>query len=283
MPPRCARFARRRLSAGDPDGRRRARAQVAPAPAFKPQDQIPFDPAVKTGTLPNGLTYFIRRNARPAKRVVAPARREGRLARRGRRPAGPRALHRAHGVQRQRPLQAGRARLVLRVVRRAPRPARQRVHELRRDRLHARPADRQAGRRGEGADRARRLRRRPHASTRRRSTRSAASSSRSGAAGSAPARACATSRSRSFITTRGTPSGCRSASPTSSARRPPRGCARSTTRGTARTAWRSSPSATSTRPQIASAIGRGLRSAANRALRRSRRPTPRCRCSIRSS
>jgi zinc protease len=41
-----------------------------PAPAtFNPQDVIPFDAAVRRGTLPNGLTYFIRRNARPEKRV----------------------------------------------------------------------------------------------------------------------------------------------------------------------------------------------------------------------
>ncbi|HZR26366.1 MAG TPA: insulinase family protein [Vicinamibacterales bacterium] len=33
------------------------------------QDQIPFDSAVKTGTLPNGLKYFVRQNSRPAKRV----------------------------------------------------------------------------------------------------------------------------------------------------------------------------------------------------------------------
>ena len=76
---------------------------------------------------------------------VAAAGGEGGLARRGRRSAGARAPHRAHGVQRQRALQAGRAGLVLRVDRRAARPARQRVHELRRDGLHARPADRQAG------------------------------------------------------------------------------------------------------------------------------------------
>ena len=45
----------------------------APAPAAAPQPaaagQIPFDAAVTTGTLPNGLTYYIRRNTRPEKRV----------------------------------------------------------------------------------------------------------------------------------------------------------------------------------------------------------------------
>src|SRR5436309_6477925 len=33
------------------------------------QDTIPFDAAVKTAKLPNGLTYFVRKNARPANRV----------------------------------------------------------------------------------------------------------------------------------------------------------------------------------------------------------------------
>ncbi len=46
-----------------------ARAQDAPQASFKPQDLIPFDAAVRTGTLPNGLTYFIRRNTLPAHRV----------------------------------------------------------------------------------------------------------------------------------------------------------------------------------------------------------------------
>ena len=45
----------------------------APAPAAAPalnlQQAIPFDAAVRTGTLPNGLKYFIRQNARPEKRI----------------------------------------------------------------------------------------------------------------------------------------------------------------------------------------------------------------------
>jgi zinc protease len=45
----------------------------AQAPAaqqtFNLQDTIPFNPAVRTGTLPNGLKFFIRQNARPEKRV----------------------------------------------------------------------------------------------------------------------------------------------------------------------------------------------------------------------
>jgi zinc protease len=47
------------------------RAQPQPAaPRFSPQDLIPFDTAVRTGTLPNGLKYFVRQNSRPARRVL---------------------------------------------------------------------------------------------------------------------------------------------------------------------------------------------------------------------
>ncbi|MEX2662500.1 MAG: insulinase family protein [Vicinamibacterales bacterium] len=46
-------------------------AQVpAQAPAFAPTDPLPFDTAVSKGTLPNGLTYYIRKNTRPEKRVM---------------------------------------------------------------------------------------------------------------------------------------------------------------------------------------------------------------------
>jgi zinc protease len=33
-------------------------------------ESIPFDPAVRTGTLPNGLKYYVRKNGRPANRVL---------------------------------------------------------------------------------------------------------------------------------------------------------------------------------------------------------------------
>src|SRR5262245_53488582 len=39
-------------------------------PAFDLQQTIPFDSAVRTGTLPNGLRYFLRHNDRPADRVT---------------------------------------------------------------------------------------------------------------------------------------------------------------------------------------------------------------------
>ena len=50
-----------------------AQAQVAAPPAIPPElaldRTLPIDPAVKSGKLPNGVTYFIRENKRPANRV----------------------------------------------------------------------------------------------------------------------------------------------------------------------------------------------------------------------
>src|SRR5436309_5621904 len=40
-----------------------------PAQALSPTDVIPFDAAIHTATLPNGLKYFVRRNDQPAKRI----------------------------------------------------------------------------------------------------------------------------------------------------------------------------------------------------------------------
>ena len=46
-------------------------AMLAPLAARQaPQETIPFDPAVRTGTLPNGLKYYVRKNSRPANRVL---------------------------------------------------------------------------------------------------------------------------------------------------------------------------------------------------------------------
>src|SRR5471032_1283750 len=46
-----------------------AASAVLVAQTFNLQDSMPFDAAVRTAKLPNGLTYFIRPNPRPAKRV----------------------------------------------------------------------------------------------------------------------------------------------------------------------------------------------------------------------
>jgi zinc protease len=42
---------------------------AAPVVAQDPNGPLPLDPAIRSGTLPNGLKYFIRRNARPDKRL----------------------------------------------------------------------------------------------------------------------------------------------------------------------------------------------------------------------
>jgi zinc protease len=47
-----------------------AQASRPAAPAVALDQQLPFDAAVRTGTLPNGLRYFIRRNPRPEKRIA---------------------------------------------------------------------------------------------------------------------------------------------------------------------------------------------------------------------
>ena len=39
------------------------------AQELKGNDPIPFDPAVKTGNLKNGLTYYIRKNSKPENKV----------------------------------------------------------------------------------------------------------------------------------------------------------------------------------------------------------------------
>jgi zinc protease len=46
-----------------------AGAPAAPAAAPAPGDPLPNDPQVKVGTLPNGLRYYIRRNAKPEQRA----------------------------------------------------------------------------------------------------------------------------------------------------------------------------------------------------------------------
>jgi len=52
-------------------GRVAVRAQNAQAtPPIDPQAVLPLDPDVRSGALPNGMQYFIRRNGRPEKRVA---------------------------------------------------------------------------------------------------------------------------------------------------------------------------------------------------------------------
>ncbi len=47
-----------------------AQTPQPPGPSLALQDRIPLDAAVRTGTLPNGLRYFVRPNPRPANRVT---------------------------------------------------------------------------------------------------------------------------------------------------------------------------------------------------------------------
>src|SRR4249920_3275347 len=59
------------LSLMAPLAARQAAAPQTPAGrSFAPQDVIPLDPTVKSGTLDNGLKYFVRQNSRPANRVL---------------------------------------------------------------------------------------------------------------------------------------------------------------------------------------------------------------------
>src|SRR3954468_9455622 len=46
-----------------------AQQSAAALPPIDAQAVLPLDPAIRAGTLPNGLKYFIRRNGRPEKRV----------------------------------------------------------------------------------------------------------------------------------------------------------------------------------------------------------------------
>jgi zinc protease len=45
-------------------------SQASQPAAFAPADSLPFDPLVTRGTLPNGLTYYLRKNTQPEKRVM---------------------------------------------------------------------------------------------------------------------------------------------------------------------------------------------------------------------
>src|SRR5437870_8214327 len=44
-------------------------ARPVPLAPANPQDLLPFDAAVRTATLPNGLKYFVRQNPRPTNRI----------------------------------------------------------------------------------------------------------------------------------------------------------------------------------------------------------------------
>ena len=51
------------------ESRRPPQTTPEPDPAPPQSERIPFDPAVSVGTLPNGLTYYIRSNSKPENRA----------------------------------------------------------------------------------------------------------------------------------------------------------------------------------------------------------------------
>ncbi len=159
--------------------------------------KVPVDPAITTGRFDNGLRYYIRVNRAAGQPDRAAAGGERGLDPGRRRPAGARALRRAHGLQRDEELPERRRPEVLRVDRHAVRPEPERRHQLRPDGLHAADPDRQARGRAEGASRSSKTGRTTSRSSPRKSRRSAASSSRSGDWAAARARGCRTSSCRS--------------------------------------------------------------------------------------
>ena len=105
---------------------------------------IPFDAAVRRGTLPNGLQFFIRQNGRPAKRVsLRLAVKAGSLDEADDQQGLAHFLeHMAfNGSEHFKP---GELVSYFESTGAQARSARQRLHELRRNGLHARPADRHA-------------------------------------------------------------------------------------------------------------------------------------------
>ena len=96
---------------------------------------IPVDPQITTGQFAERTAVLHPHEQKPETARRAAARRQRRLDPRRRRSAGPGALRRAHGVQRHEELSRAGDGQVPRVDRHALRRRRQRVHELRRDRL----------------------------------------------------------------------------------------------------------------------------------------------------
>ena len=127
---------------------------------------LPIDPAVQGGTPAERAALFPAAEQPAGKARVDAAGGERRRHPGGSGPARPGAFPRAHGVQRHRALQAGRAGVVPRIDRRAVWPARQRVDVVRRNHLHARHPDRPAGLPREGHAGAARFRRRHFAAAR---------------------------------------------------------------------------------------------------------------------
>ena len=127
---------------GTPPGRETSAESVG---SYALSQQMPVDPEVTVGTLPNGLRYYVRKTpSRHARRT--PARHQSRIGARRRRPAGPGAFRRAHAVRGHAEFPAAGHQRVPGVARRRHRAGRERGDELRRNAVHAARADRRAGR-----------------------------------------------------------------------------------------------------------------------------------------
>src|SRR4051812_36656949 len=262
----------------------RPAAQPAAAPAVDLRERIPFDATVRTGTLPNGLRFFVRRNPRPANRIALRlAVKAGSLFEADDQQGLAHLIeHMAfNGSEHFKPgelvsyFESTGSRLGPHVNAYTSFDETVYMLDLPTDSkeivskgltamadfagglaLDPEQIDKERGvviEEWRGGPRARTRPPQPQPparylrSTPSRSTRSAALSSRSGGDASAPARASSSSSCRCSITARATPCACRSASRRFSAPRRRRGCARSTTPGIARSASPSSRSATPTR------------------------------------
>ncbi len=84
-----------------------SRPRLAPGKWPQEQSDLKADPAIRFGVLPNGMRYAIRRQAVPAGQASVRLWFDAGSLGRDRRPAGPRPLPRAHGLQR---LQGGAGR-----------------------------------------------------------------------------------------------------------------------------------------------------------------------------
>ena len=109
-------------------------------PALNPQDVIPFDAAVRTTTLPNGVKVFIRHNEQPAKRVALRLAVKAGSINEADDQQGLAHLIEHMAFNGSAHFKPGELISTFEIDRREARTARQRVHELRRNRLHARAA-----------------------------------------------------------------------------------------------------------------------------------------------
>ncbi len=131
-----------------------------PAPsAFAPTAVMPLDAAVTTGTLPNGLRYYVRQNPRPEKRVMLQLAVKAGSVDETDAQQGLAHFLEHMGFNGTRRFKPGELIADARIDRRAPRPARQRPDRLRRHDLHVPAAHRQGGHRRKRDGGARRLRR----------------------------------------------------------------------------------------------------------------------------